>query len=109
VHGSVVATCVVDRNCSLSREHAAHNMTLKQNEESVIDLPPIVHASHSGAASGSSLDSESPAVKRGMTFGEGSGGMPITIQASILCIMLDWFVVRIMARPQPTSRVLQLC
>jgi hypothetical protein len=88
-HNSVVATFVVDRNRSLGREHTAHNMAHKQNVESVIDLPPVVHATQSVAHSGSSLDSESPPVKRGLTFGEGSGGMSITIQVIFCCNMLS--------------------
>lgn len=60
-------------------------MAAKQLDESVIDLPPIVHASHSVTNSGSSLDSESPPVKRALTFGESNGGMPITIQVLYGC------------------------
>lgn len=95
-HRRAVATCVVDRNCSLGLEHRAYNMALKKNEDYVIDLPPIVHATQSVAPSGSSLDhdSESPmTVTRGLTFGEGSGGMPITIQVTICWIMLSWCTV----------------
>lgn len=55
-------------------------MLEKDKGPSLIALPVVSGGSESTAHSNSSIESESPPVKRGYTFGESSGGMPITIQ-----------------------------